>query len=671
MFLLVLVAVIPVVVLGGFFGNYLLSQQGEAFDRQIADQARSLAVATDRELSTQIQLLAVLSECPRLDPPVATTDFTEIARRLQARIPIWDLIRVTDLEGNILLTAPPRPAIKVTDMASLQALVATGAPVIGNVSKGTAGNLGFPVRVPVSRGGKMVLALTAVVRPSALSHLIRSNSSADGWKVWVTDAAGSLIAGSDPAVPIGVPEADYLKREGQEGDFWTTTLADGETLRSAFVAVGGTKWSVHVGMPLSQYRSISWNTTALLILTGLFTLGLSAAAAWLLVRELAQRREHELTVENSQRMDALGKLTGQVAHDFNNLLMVFHAGVSSIQRKPEDTKRLHQVLSSMLEGVARGKDMTQRLLSFSRRSNQTAQVTDLIAALKEAQPLLKQAANDGITIDYAIDMGLWHSLVEQKSLEIALINLVTNAREAMPNGGRITISGRNVPEAAAEASRLRGPFVALTVSDTGTGIEPAKLPRIFEPLYTTTPGGTGLGLTQVRSFTERSGGAVLVSSVVAAGTSFTIYLPRAIERPATQQAVSDDSDILPRRVLIVDDTPASLEAARLALDSETGEVLTARDGYEALETLRRHPDIDGMLSDIMMPGMSGIDLAEAAVRVIPGLNVVLMTGYSDRMEQGQRVDFPVVTKPFARADVVAAFSRLRGADTMLIPECGT
>ncbi|WP_195909409.1 ATP-binding protein [Rhizobium tubonense] len=613
-----------------------------------------MAVALNRELSTQIQLLSILSESPRVDPPVTAAGFGEIARRLLARFPAWGLLQVTDVKGNVIVTVPPQEAKQLAGSINDGKIEAVSSPVIGDVSKGLLGDFGFPVRVPVLRNGETVLELTAIIRPSEISTVLQQDGQGVGWQAWATDGAGAVVAALDTGAQTGQPARTYARMG--KADAEEAMLPSGEIVRVASSAVGTTGWSVTAAMPVSEYRSLSWKTSLLLLVTCFATLVCSGVAILLFYREFVQRREQETTMANAQRMEALGKLTGQVAHDFNNLLMIFQAGANAIRRRPQDDSRVQQVLDSMLEGVTRGKEMTQRLLSFSRKSNQTAEVTDLIATLREVHPLLRQAANDTILVEYAVDPLLWPATIEAKSLEIALINLVTNAREAMPSGGEIILRARNVADARSESDRLSGAHVAITIRDTGTGITPGIIARIFEPLFTTKPGGApGLGLAQVKNFAERSGGGVSVASITSVGTAITIYLPRA--REAIAKPTGEGAATLPRRLLIVDDTPASLEAARISVEGDVVEVLTARSARDALEVLGARRDLDGLLSDIMMPGMSGIELAEISRRLLPNLRIVLMTGYSDRMEQGQKVDFPVVSKPFNQLELHAAFAQ--------------
>ncbi|MEK1903011.1 MAG: ATP-binding protein, partial [Rhizobium sp.] len=335
------------------------------------------------------------------------------------------------------------------------------------------------------------------------------------------------------------------------------------------------------------------------------------------------------------------------------------SGVEGIKRRRNDEQRVTQLLAHMSDGVARGKAITQRLLSFSRRSNQGASQVELDVRLAELSPLLRQAVNDAILMEIRVPEDTWPVHVDPAGLEIALINILTNAREAMTAGGKVTISARNVLDAATEDSGLEGPFVALTISDTGTGVAPENLARVFEPFFSTKKnGGSGLGLTQVHSFATGSGGAVKVASLAGHGSAFTLLLPRSNE-PRAVRADTAPSANLPRTIMIVDDTPASLESVRLALDGIVPTIFVAAGGPEAIEILNRHPEIEAIVSDIMMPGMSGIELAEEIRRRNASLPVVLMTGYSDRLEAGTEVGRPVVPKPFKVEDLAACLEKAK------------
>ncbi|WP_438618875.1 response regulator [Oryzifoliimicrobium ureilyticus] len=301
--------------------------------------------------------------------------------------------------------------------------------------------------------------------------------------------------------------------------------------------------------------------------------------------------------------------------------------------------------------------MTQRLLSFSRRSDQGSKPLDLVRALRDLEPLLRQLANDSVVLEYEIDPRLWPVVADPKALEIAMVNLVTNAREAMPSGGVVTVRASNITNVSREVEGLTGAFVAIAISDTGSGMKPTLTSKAFDPLFSTKgPGAAGLGLTQVLTFAERSGGTAKLVSVEDVGTAVTLYLPRS-QKEVEEEPPDTASAALPKRILIVDDTPSSLISARLSLEEEDIEILTAGSGPEALRILAQDRNIDLLLSDIMMPGMSGIELARETARLSEDIIILLMTGFSDQLEQGVKIEFPVLMKPFSQAELRAALKR--------------
>ncbi|CDZ58134.1 response regulator [Neorhizobium galegae] len=652
--LLVTASLIPLIILAAVMGRFFIQEQQNALDADIRSKATIMAATLQRELKSQIQLLSVVADSPRLDPPIPRSAFAETARRLRERVPEWEQIRISDEKGEVVLSSPALEGSaekQVVDVESHRTLVRTGAAVIGNVSIGPRGQAAFAVRVPIERNDKLRAILSVVIRPTIVTNLLYANGLPESWAAWIVDGQDRLVASTGAPALAGNAASEFASFTGTDG---LATLKNGLEVRVAEVALGETPWRVRVGLPVAEYDRLARKATLLLAAASCFTLLLSGSAAFLFHREIRARNRERESIANWQRMDALGKLTGQAAHDFNNLLMVFQSGVEGIKRRRNDEQRVTQLLSHMSEGVTRGKAITQRLLSFSRRSNQGAGHVELDIKLPELRPLLRQAIDDTIVMDINVPDDIWPVHVDPAGLENALINFLTNAREAMGGGGQVTISARNVLDGAAEDPTLQGQFVAVTIADTGTGVASEHLGRVFEPFFSTKKnGGPGLGLTQVHSFAKGSGGAVKVASVAGHGSAFTLLLPRSNEQRVAREPARPAVN-LPARLLIVDDTPSSLESVRLALEGLVSTIFVATSGSEAIEVLERHPDIEAVISDIMMPGMSGIELAEEIRRKNSRLPVVLMTGYSDKLEAGTEVGCPVVAKPFKIEDLAAS-----------------
>lgn len=655
--LLLSASLIPVIILAAAMGWFFVTAQRESLDNDIRVKAETIAATIQRELDTQIQLLSVIAESPRFDLPITRSSFAETARRLRERVPGWDQIRVSDEDGNVALSLPPletSSSRRVIDLESYTRLLATGQAVVGNIVIGPKGRPAFAIRVPIERNDKIKAVLSAVMRPAMVTNLLRASGLPDTWPAWIVDGQGRLITSTGPTELAGKPETEFAGFSGTETAL--ATLKDGGELRVADAVLSQTPWRVKVGIPMAEYDALANKALVFVVAGCCFTILLAGAAAALLQREVNFRNRERESLANWQRMDALGKLTGQAAHDFNNLLMIFQSGVEGIKRRRDDEQRVTKLLSHMADGVEQGKAITRRLLSFSKRSNQGAAHIELDTKIVEFEPLLRQALNDTIVMDVSVRGDLWPVRADPVGLEIALINLLTNAREAMPNGGRVYIAARNIEDGALEDGALRGQYVALTVTDTGKGIDSANLTRVFEPFFSTKDNGrAGLGLTQVHSFMQAAGGKVKVTSLAGHGSAFTLLLPKS-DAPRARHGDESGNFDLPKTILIVDDTPASLESVRFALEGTVTTILTATGGVEALAILEDRSDIEAIVSDIMMPEMSGIQLADAVARKYPRLLIVLMTGYSDKLEAGLEIDRPVVGKPFKIEELAKALA---------------
>jgi signal transduction histidine kinase/CheY-like chemotaxis protein len=656
-FLLLSAAIIPVLVLATLMGWFIIRERQSEINADVSDRASLLANSLQRELATQIQLLSLVAESPRLDLPVSRSSFAETARRLRDRVPAWEQVRVSNGDGEIVLSFPPLAASaprEVVDHESHDRVLKSGSGTIGNMVIGPGGKSAFAARVPIVRSGRARAVLSAVIRPEMITQILERSGLPNGWASWVVDNQDRLVATTAAPGFEARPASEYVSPAGIS----RVELHDGTSLHVSEASLVGTPWRVSVGVPSGDYDLPARQATLLLLVASIVLIALCATAAILLYHELRTRSAERESLANWQRMDALGKLTGQAAHDFNNLLMVFQSGVEGIERRRNDEERVTRMLGHMREGIARGKGITRRLLSFARRSNQGAEHIELDQKLAEITPLLKQALNDTITLDIRLPDGLWSINADPVGLEIALINLLTNAREAMSGGGEVTVEGRNIAEGALEDSRVQGPMVALTVSDNGEGIAANDLARIFEPFFSkNATGRAGLGLTQVHGFATTSGGTVKAASLPGRGSAFTLLLPKSAATPTLENS-EDGRRMLPAKILLVDDTPPSLESARLALEGLVPSILTARNGAEALEIIKREPDIQAVVSDIMMPEVSGIELADHLSRSHPALPVILMTGYSDKLEAGRTISRPVLTKPFKADDLLDALVRL-------------
>lgn len=365
--------------------------------------------------------------------------------------------------------------------------------------------------------------------------------------------------------------------------------------------------------------------------------------------QIEQRERAEEALRQSQKMEAMGQLTGGVAHDFNNLLMVASSGLDLLERT-QDPYRREILRQGIRQALDRGAGLTRQLLTFSRRSPLKSEVVDLGRQLEGMQLLLERSLREDITARIEIEPGLWPVEVDPSQLEVAVLNIAVNARDAMPAGGTITLAARNRPGLTVEGET--GDFVELAVTDTGEGMSPETAQRVFEPFFTTKAvgKGTGLGLSQVYGFCRASGGAAEVRTTPGEGATVSLLFP-ASTKPLSQAAAPEpnaERALPPGVVLLVEDDD-SVAAAVSGMLSELGyRVVRAADAASALMVLDRGEEpIDVMFSDMVMPGpMDGAALAEAVRQRRPDLPIVLTTGFSEAADSAARKGLRLLAKPY-------------------------
>ncbi|MGY3621430.1 cache domain-containing protein [Bradyrhizobium sp. USDA 10063] len=373
---------------------------------------------------------------------------------------------------------------------------------------------------------------------------------------------------------------------------------------------------------------------------------------------LEARRLMEEQLHQSQKMEAVGQLTGGVAHDFNNLLTVISANLELIE-DTADINKVRRYAAAARRSVYRGTKLTTQLLAFSRGQALKPELVNANQLLSEFQGLIRQAVGDGCEVELQLDDGLWMCRVDPSLLETALLNLALNARDAMPDGGVLQIETLNIVQDKSSMSGCPpGSYVRLSVADTGCGMSPEVRDRVFEPFFTTKDvgKGTGLGLSMVYGFVRQSGGHIVINSAPGAGTTIDLYLPRAAQAREADpecthpQAIPTGTE----RILIVEDNEDLLEATSAMLATCGYRISCARNGMDALRILQSGQDFELLLSDIVMPnGMSGVELAREARKLSKDIKILLASGYAaDVLERHNAVgEFPIVEKPFRLAEL--------------------
>ena len=383
-----------------------------------------------------------------------------------------------------------------------------------------------------------------------------------------------------------------------------------------------------------------------------------------IVRDVTERRRAQEALERtrdalaiSQKMETVGQLTGGVAHDFNNILAVIMGSLELAKKRlqPEDP-RIHRLLDNAIQGALRGASLTQRMLAFARKQDLKPVVVDVPELVRGMAALLKFAP--GIRVETRFPIELANVKVDANQLELAILNLAVNARDAITaGGGVISISAR---EEHAIDGLAEGRYVALSVSDTGCGMGEETLKHAQEPFFTTkgVGKGTGLGLSMVKGLAEQSGGVLLLKSHIGEGTTAEIWLPACQDEKvpvphAAEPSRSASRSSRPISVLVVDDDLLVLDSIAAMLDDLGHAVIEARSGEEAVRLLPRMPKIDIVVTDYAMPGMNGLQLAEAVAAERPGTPVVLCTGYAE-FPGSTQPQLPRISKPFDQTALVAA-----------------
>ena len=353
----------------------------------------------------------------------------------------------------------------------------------------------------------------------------------------------------------------------------------------------------------------------------------------------AGREALEAQVQQMQKMEAVGQLTGGIAHDFNNMNAVVMSAISLCRRRlARGETDIGSLLDAAMDAAKRSAALTARLLAFSRQQQLLPEVLDPSHFISGMTELLRRTLGENVVVETVLGGGLWRTRADPSQLENVILNLCVNARDAMPKGGKLTLETANVSlddaYARANVDVAAGQYVMIAVTDNGEGMSPEVIERAFEPFYTTKPlgEGTGLGLSQVFGFVKQSGGNLKIYSELGKGTTIKIYLPRYTgannEAPAAEPHTLVPRGNVSEIVLVVEDERRLREVTVAGLRELGYTIIHAHDGANALLKIDQHPEIDCLFTDIVMPGMSGRQLADEATRRRPDLKVLFTTGYA-------------------------------------------
>ena len=602
-------------------------------------------------------------------------ELNQFLKLIKASLPQASVVRLVAPDGRIAATdvqfpppdrvAEPRPDLRIHRPGMNNLL-------ISSVERGTlSGVLEFTVALPKPDHGSPGGLIEIVMNPRYFTKFYAALAEEHDSSTSLVRDDGVLLARDPPAnEPVRFaadsPLMQAIRGDPVFGSYRVGSAANGTERLFAYERVGDFPIYVVAGVDRAAIVGAWARTMGNHLIYGIpVTLSLIAATVIALRRtrqaaaEVERRAELEEQYRQAQKMEAIGQLTGGVAHDFNNLLTVILGSLEKLQQQivAEPARRLIQ---AAMRGAERGARLTQSLLSFARRQSLRPETVNLNRVIKEFGELLRGAAGDRVQIQFLLNPTVDPCRVDPAQFQTALLNLVVNARDAMPEGGgRVSIETDTVAlDASSEVDVAAGRYVRVTVNDTGCGMAPEVLERAFEPFYTTKEvgKGSGLGLSQVYGFVKQSGGHIELSSEFGIGTTVRLYLPRADDVPKDHvETVERAAASKAETVLVVEDDAALRKMVAENLRSLGYRVLTAADAAAALALVEREPRVDLLFSDYSMPrGMLGDELARRVRRLKPGLKVLLTSGYAVAQQSGGVADFGLLQKPYRQDELARA-----------------
>jgi signal transduction histidine kinase len=648
----------------------LFSLQAKRHELDALSQARAKQVqqSVDARLESELGQLRILATSSFLAERNWTEFYTRI-KRAQLAASEWTGVVLEDANTGALIFDTRRPLTAEVSRGNNDSFAQTvtfGKPTISGIVATAPGTLpSVYVHLPVSIGEGQAYTLTAAVDPQVFQDILTSIVPATNLST-VVDGDGNYVARNlrYPEL-LGMSATHYVRdviAGGREGVYFGISR-EGAKNYAAFYKSPWSGWSTHVGVAAATMDVLSWWSFAVAGMAALATIALTSLFIALVMRNMAELRKTEEAARQSQKMEAVGRLTAGIAHDFNNLLTAIIGNLDLIRNRTAGNQRAQTLTAHALEAARRAEKLTSRLLAFSREQRLALKPVNLSDLLPGMSDLLLKSLGPHITLRTDVDPAASTVVSDASQLELALINLAVNARDAMPRGGKFTITTR-LESTPGPGGPLE--FVELAVSDTGVGMSEAVRARALEPFFTTKPAGqgTGLGLSQVFAFARASGGSVSIESEPGAGATIRILLPAATERypktipepsPATVRLTGSEPQAT---ILVVDDDN---QVRRYVVDSLRDfryRVIDAATGADALERLRTEP-VDLLVVDFAMPGMNGAEVACAARAIRPNMRVLMISGYADSAAVEAAIGpRRLLRKPFNVGELSAAVAKV-------------
>jgi signal transduction histidine kinase len=655
-------AMLPTLVFAAVSVFYLLRAERERVTNATIAQSEVVMTLVDTQLQRHLAALDVLSSSIYFE----TKNWREFYWRVQRLLtvnPLWESIVVIDAERREEIFdlrrrfSEPMPIDSVHERG-LQRMLSAGAPLVGDIESHE-----HPVvwlYVPARVDGKITHVIAASLKVSLFQNTLTAYA-APGATAGIVDADGDFVARTvDYDERVGTPATQYVRDaiRNAKGGLYSGTTYEGLKNYTAYFVSPSSGWSTHLAVASG---SIDTPTRWSFVAAGIAALGGLVLGGFLIVlvlRDIAERRRAEEMLRQSQKMEAIGQLTGGIAHDFNNLLTAVIGNLDMIRNRAAGNDRLQRMADNALEAARKGAKLSSQLLAFSRSQRMNVGPVDLAQLLGGMSGLLVQSVGPSVRVDVRIDEDARFVVSDANQLELALLNLAVNARDAMPEGGTLTIKATHVRDA-----ERRLPHVELAVSDTGFGMTDDVRARAIEPFYTTKPTGqgTGLGLSQVYAVARESGGTLTIDSEPGRGTTVSMLLPagapQVVRTDAGAQLPTTVPGAQPReqtRVLVVDDDRLVRRFMSDSLRSLQYQVTEAESGAQALATMERER-FSLLVVDFAMPGMNGAEAARLAQERQPDIKVLMVSGYADSaVVEAALGTARQLRKPFDLAELGAA-----------------
>ncbi len=663
-------ATLPTVVFVAVGAFYFLRAERARVETETLGRSEIATMLVDGRLRRDLAALGVLTSSVDLAKGNLREFYSRLQRVMNAN-PAWRTIVLIDAQSGQQLFDLRRPLGAPEPLPEVHALALKDirqreAPIAGAVTPPPA-SLAW-VYAPVMNEGEVRYVLGAGIRPQVFQDLLTAVAE-PGTTAAVVDRHGNFVARTvNFDKRVGTPATTFVQNAIVGGDhgFYRGTTFEGLKNFTAFHTSSWSQWSAHLAV---ASRTVDGPAAWSFVAAGLAALGalvLGGTLVLLVLRDMAERRRAEETLRQSQKMEAVGQLTGGIAHDFNNLLTAVIGNLDMIRTRVHDNERLRRFADNALEASRRGAKLASQLLAFSRSQRMAVGPVDLQQLFNGINGLLKQSVGPTIDVQMELDPDARVVMSDANQLELALLNLAVNARDAMPAGGKLIIGARRAN--VVDRHLPKRDYVQLSVTDTGVGMTEDVRARAIEPFFTTKPvgQGTGLGLSQVYAVARESGGALDIDSQLNQGTTVRLTLPQAppeMEMPAATPsapelpATRSNADA-PASILVVDDDRLVRRFMSESLRSLGYEVRDAQDGADALIMLDSQR-FDLLLADFAMPGLNGAELGKAAQMKQPGLPVLIVSGYADSAAVEAALGTTrQLRKPFDMAELGAAVAEV-------------